>query len=63
MNNDEIWDAIEVKKFLLGIKCPCFAEGKDFMTDSDDHKNDFVKTTAYLASFVQHGKGRRSKYL
>ena len=27
------------------------------MTCSDAHKNDFDKMTAYLASFVQHGKG------
>ena len=25
------------------------------MTGLDAHKNDFAKTTAYLASFVQHG--------
>ena len=31
------------------------------MTGSDAHKNDFAKTTAYFASFVQHGKGRGQK--
>ena len=31
------------------------------MNGSDAHKNNFTKTTEYLASFVQHGKGRGRK--
>ena len=31
------------------------------MTGLDAHNNDFAKTTAYLASFVQHGEGRGRK--
>ena len=56
-NNEEMWDSIAVQKFLPGIKYPWFAAGKAFVTGLDAHKNYFVKTTAYLASFVQHGKG------
>ena len=50
-------DSRSVQKFLPGIKCPWLAAGKSFVTGLDTHKNDFVKTTAYLASFVQHSKG------
>ena len=46
-----------VQKFLLGIKCPWFAAGTDFLTVLDAYKNDFAKTTAYLDSLLQHGKG------
>ena len=54
-NNEEMWDAGAVHKFLSGIECPWYAAGKYFVTGSDDHKNYFAKKTAYLASFVQHG--------
>ena len=60
-NNEEMWDSRAVQKFLPGIKYPWFAAGKAFVTGLDAHKNDFVKTTAYLDSFVQHGKGGGQK--
>ena len=51
-----MWDTRIVQKFLLVIECPWFAASKAFVTGSGAHKNDFAKTMAYLASFVQHGK-------
>ena len=56
-NNEEMRDAWSIQNLLLGIKCSWFAPGKAFVTGSYAHKNDFAKTTAYLASFVQHSKG------
>ena len=55
-------DSRAVHKFLPGNNFPWFAAGKDFVNGSDAHKNDFPKMTAYLASFVQHGKGRGQKF-
>ena len=60
-SNEEMWDARAVHNFLLGVECPWFAESKYFVTSLDAHKNDFSKMSAYLASFVQHGKGRGQK--
>ena len=57
-NNEEIRDTRAVQKFLSGIEFPWFVAGKYFVTGLDAHKNDFAKTMEYLASFVQHGKGR-----
>ena len=54
-------DSRAVQKFLPGIKYPWFELGKASVTGLDDHKNDFVKTKAYLDSFVQHVKGGRQK--
>ena len=56
-NNEEMWYAREVQKFLSGIQCTWFSACKAFVTSSDAHKNNFAKMTAYLDSFVEHGKG------
>ena len=56
-NIGEMWDARVVQMSLSGIECPWFSTGKDFVTGSYAHKNDFSKTTTYLASFVQRVKG------
>ena len=56
-NNEEMPDTKAVQNFLTGIEFPRFAAVKAFVNGSDAHKNDFAKTTAYLASFVQHSKG------
>ena len=60
-NNEEIRDARAVQKFLLGIKRTWFVSGKASVIGSDAHKNAFTKTTSYLASFLQHGKGGGQK--
>ena len=60
-NNEAMLDSRSAQKFLLGIKFSWFAAGKYFVTILDAHQNDFAKTTAYLASFVQRGKGGGQK--
>ena len=60
-NNEEIRDARAVQKFLLGIKRTWFVSGKASVIGLDAHKNAFTKTTSYLASFLQHGKGGGQK--
>ena len=55
-NEEEMTYSRAVQKFIIGIECPLFLAGKDYIWVSDSHKNDFAKATSYLASFIRHSK-------
>ena len=46
-----------LQKFINGVELPWFAAGKAYIWGSYANKNDFVKETLYLSSFLKHGKG------
>ena len=62
-NNKLMRYARAVQKFLLGIKCPWFAAGTDFLTVLDAYKNDFAKNDGIFGQSFTTWQGRRLKYL